>query len=173
MLGLQVIHDRKVAHGPRNPVAAREQLLGHDTAEAAAHAGDEPVSLGHMSVLPSSDAGGQKRSPTRADQPFGDPRHLAILAVAAADLFGRDDEGGPDRGRHALGDRLELEGRPALGRQLDVDPLQVASSSPGSRCRSSSVKIPPRCSAVALTPRARWRRSNSTANRMLAVLDRP
>jgi hypothetical protein len=44
------------------------------------------------------------------------------LSVAAADLFGRGDEGGPDRGRCSLGDRLELEGRPALGRQLGVDP---------------------------------------------------
>jgi hypothetical protein len=52
----------------------------------------------------------------RADQPFGDLRHLAVLAVAAADLFGRGDEGGPDGGRGSLGDRLELEGRPALGR---------------------------------------------------------
>src|SRR6266404_6182475 len=49
-------------------------------------------------------------------------RHLRVLAVAAANLFSRGDEGGPDRGRGSLGDRLELEGRPALGRQLGVDP---------------------------------------------------
>jgi hypothetical protein len=37
ILGLQVVHDRKVAHGPRDAVVACEQLLGHDAAEAAAH----------------------------------------------------------------------------------------------------------------------------------------
>jgi hypothetical protein len=40
ILGLQVVHDRKVAHGPSDAVAAHEQLLGHDAAEAAAHAGE-------------------------------------------------------------------------------------------------------------------------------------
>jgi hypothetical protein len=39
ILGLQVVHDRKVAHGPSDAVVACEQLLGHDAAEAAAHAG--------------------------------------------------------------------------------------------------------------------------------------
>jgi hypothetical protein len=37
-LRVQVVYDRKVAHGPGDAVAAREQLLGHDVAEAAAHA---------------------------------------------------------------------------------------------------------------------------------------
>jgi len=50
-------------------------------------------------------------------------RWSEVLAVAAADIFGRGDEGGPDRGRGSLVDGLELEGRPALGRQLGVDPL--------------------------------------------------
>src|SRR5258708_35958217 len=108
----------------------------------------------------------------RADQPFGDLRHLAVLAVAAADLFGRGDEGGPDRGRCSLGDLNWKGGRPSAVSWALIRST-VASSSPGCRCRPSSVRIPPGCSAVALTPRARWRRSNSTANRMLAVLDRP
>jgi hypothetical protein len=49
---------------------------------------------------------------------------------------------------------------------------------PGSRACARRVayesrrRTSPGCSAVALTPCA-WRRSNSTANRMLAVVDRP
>src|ERR1700693_4160227 len=59
----------------------------------------------------------------RTDRPIGDLRYVAVLAVAAADLFGRGDEGGPDRGRGSLGDRLDLEGRPPFGSMLGGDPL--------------------------------------------------
>jgi hypothetical protein len=57
----------------------------------------------------------------RADQPFGDPRHLAILAISAAELLGRGDEGGPDRSRRALRNRFPLKGRPSVGCQLGID----------------------------------------------------
>jgi len=43
----------------------------------------------------------------------------------------------------------------------------------GVMCRPSSVWMPPGCTAVARTPLALCRRSNSTANRMLAVFERP
>src|ERR1700720_4773605 len=59
----------------------------------------------------------------RADQPFGDLGHLAILAIAAAHFLGRGNEGGPDGRRRPLRNRLPLEGWLALGRQLGVDLL--------------------------------------------------
>ena len=87
---------------------------------------------------------GQKRSPTsssllaqsalacsgsradagahRAYRPVDHLRHLAVLAGAAAGLFGRGDEGGQHSGRGSLLYRVELEGRPVFGRQLGVDP---------------------------------------------------
>src|ERR1700693_1917969 len=64
ILGLQVVHDRKASHGPSDAVAAHEQLLGHDAAEAAAHAGNEPVSGAYVGSPFDYEAGGQKRSPT-------------------------------------------------------------------------------------------------------------
>ena len=64
MAGRQVVLRRKVTHRPRNAVAAREQLLGHDTAEAAAHAGDEPIPLSHMSFTLRLSDQDQNRSPT-------------------------------------------------------------------------------------------------------------
>ena len=49
-----------------------------------------------------------------ADQPFGDLRHAAVLAIATADCLGRGEECGPDRCGGALRDRLEPEGRLAF-----------------------------------------------------------
>src|SRR3984957_7017298 len=92
--------------------------------KTAAHPGDEPISLGHLSVLPfDCEAGwsetlahhllapgperlgvlriegvGPDAGAHRTDQPVGDRRYLAVLAVTAADLFGRGDDGSPDRG---------------------------------------------------------------------------
>src|ERR1700736_2546827 len=68
----------------------------------------------------------------RADQPFGDLRHLRVLAVAAADLFSRGDEGGPDRGRGApWGIVLNWKGgRPSVASWALIR-TTVASSSPG------------------------------------------
>src|SRR5271155_1232508 len=63
-----------------------------------------------------SDAGAD-----RAERSFGDLRHLAILAIAAGDIFRRGDERGPDRCRGSLRDRLPLEGWLAVGSQLGID----------------------------------------------------
>src|SRR6202035_4095662 len=57
----------------------------------------------------------------RTDQPFGDLRHLAILAIATAYLLRWRHERGPDRRRGPLRDRLPLEGRRAGGCQLCID----------------------------------------------------
>ena len=46
---------------------------------------------------------------------FDELRHMAVLAVAAADLVGRSDDAGPDRSRGALRDGLPAEGRQACG----------------------------------------------------------
>ena len=47
---------------------------------------------------------------------------MAILAIAAADRFGRRDDAGPDRGRRALRDGLPVEGglRPAALAGVDL-----------------------------------------------------
>src|SRR5580692_7771571 len=63
-----------------------------------------------------SDAGAH-----RADRSFDDLRHLAILAVAAADILRWGNESRPDRCRGSLRDRLPLEGRLAVGGQLGID----------------------------------------------------
>src|SRR5271166_2614357 len=48
-------------------------------------------------------------------------RHVAVLAIAAADLVGGGDDSGPDRGRGALRDGLIGEGRPARRQAGGVD----------------------------------------------------
>src|SRR5262245_12352809 len=49
-----------------------------------------------------------------------DRADVTVLAVAPAHLVGRGDYSRPDRGRRPLGDRLELEGRLALGRKVSI-----------------------------------------------------
>ncbi len=114
MLGFKVVHDRKVANHSGNAIAAREQLFRHQSAKAAAHAGDEPkfrsiasweseALAHHLLALGPERLGVLRIECVRphaladgGDQAFGDRRHMAVLAIAAAHILGWGDERGPD-----------------------------------------------------------------------------
>ncbi|MEJ1977145.1 MAG: hypothetical protein WDN49_14550 [Acetobacteraceae bacterium] len=106
---------------------------------------------------------------------FEKRRDMAIFAIAATDGIGGRDDARPDRCRRALGHAFQAESgltrRDMFGVDL-VDPL-LQRAWLGIGIAASSVAIPPGCTAVARMPPALWRRSNSTANRILAVFERP
>ena len=99
--------------------------------------------------------------PTSIDRRPGD---IAVLAILSADIIRRCDHRRPDRRRRTLRDGFQQDGsasfRALFNRGFDLR---------GERRR----QMPDVWRAAARTPADLCRRSNSTAKRMLAVLERP